>query len=981
MNNNIDTWAAALAGRLPTELRESVASQLQQLHQLLAEHGQAEWLADARLTTSLAKVWASSEFIVQACLRDAALLPTLMQEGALLKCVDTVWLRAQLQDAACNASNDTEWLAALRRYRRQQMVRIAWRDIAGLAELDETLRDLSLLADVCVQAAYERAYAQFAELYGTPRGADSGAPQPLLILGMGKLGGYELNYSSDIDLIFLYPEAGQTDADSPMDNAEFFLRLGQRIIQWLANKTVDGFVFRVDMRLRPFGNSGPLAVNFDSLEEYLEQHGRDWERYAFVKARPITAVEHYAELYRNVVRPFVYRRYLDFSVFEALRNMKQLIAREVQRRELHDHVKLGPGGIREVEFITQAFQLLRGGHDQGLQSRELQHVLPLLAGNKLLPAQAVEELLNAYRFLRLVENRLQEWSDHNTHTLPQDELLQLRLAASLGYADYDSLLVVLNQHRQRVSYWFGAIVFGEQQDAPEQDAELTGFLDPSMSDTERHQAVAALGIADAEQITAKLLQVRDSAYHRQLSETAQQRLHVLVPKLLRLIARQPEQLTVFNRVLRIVEMIGGRTVYLALLNEQPAVLALLVKLCAQSGFLAEQIAAFPLLLDELIDERLMNELPTRESLQQELTLKLQHVDADDDERQIEMLREFQRVALFRIAVADLTGRLSVMKVSDRLTDLAELIVQQALHQAWTQLRRRHGQPLCGADAASAKPAGVVVVAYGKFGGIELGYGSDLDLVFLHDSHGAYQQTVGQAQGQTRGQTEGESSIDNATFFARLGQRLVHLLTTYTRAGRLYEVDIRLRPNGKGGLLVQSLNGFAQYQQSEAWTWEHQALLRARAVAGDAGPMEQFEAIRMDILRQYIKRDNLREEVRKMRQRMRDELSKAKTGQFDLKQDPGGVADIEFLVQYWMLKWADEFPPIILFTDNIRQLESLASGNIVPQAHVDFLTDTYRKYRTRMHHLALAGGEHVIGGDEFVDERQQVVALWDAVMVG
>ncbi len=932
-------------------------------------------LALSQVASTLPKVLASSEFVTQAVQLDQALLPALVNDARLFESVEAAWLRARLDAALAMVTTDADLFAALRRYRREQMVRIAWRDIANLAPLEEILLDLSNLADVCVQCVYEKVYAQLSAAYGTPMGRDSGQPQPMLILGMGKLGGRELNYSSDIDLIFAYPESGETNAAEPMDNAEFFLRLGQKLIQWLANKTADGFVFRVDMRLRPFGESGPLAVSFDSLEDYLQQHGREWERYAFVKARPITAIDQYDELYRNVVRPFVYRRYLDFSVFDSLRTMRQLILREVARRELHEHVKLGPGGIREVEFIVQAFQLLRGGHDRHLQTRELQTALSHLVGKRLLPEQAQQELRNAYRFLRLTENRLQEWRDHNTHELPDDEVGKQRLAMSLDHASWPIFLVELNQHRERVSHWFRTLVFGGSEPAAEAASavDMAGFMDSNITRTEQEALVATLGITPVSEITTQLLQIRDSGYYRRLDATARDRLHVLVPKALRLIAKHDDPLELFTRVLRIIEMIGGRTVYLALLNENPAVLARLIDLCARSGFLAEQIATFPLLLDELIDAQLFNDPPTRESLQADLQLKLRGADEDDDERQIELLREYQRVAMFRIAVADLSGNLPLMKVSDRLTELAELIVQRALVLAWNQLARRHGQPCFADPAGQSRTAGVVIVAYGKFGGIELGYGSDLDLVFLHDSPG-----LG-AQGGAL-QTDGEQPLDHATFFARLGQRLMHLLTVYTRAGRLYEVDVRLRPNGKGGLLVQSLHGFHEYQQQEAWTWEHQALLRARVVAGTDATREAFDVIRMDVLRHAIKRDNLREEVRKMRQRMRDELSNAQPGQFDLKQDPGGIADIEFLVQYWMLKWACDWPPIILFTDNIRQLQSLGSANLIPHDTVDFLTDTYRRYRARMHHLSLAGGGHVIGGDEFAAERQCVVALWNNVMI-
>lgn len=955
-----------LLTQLPEMLRQRVLQQLAVLCSTTSPELQGA-LQNEQIQASLPLVWASSEFVLNACARDPIFLPRLIDRARLLDSVPADELARMLEDELKNATDDSDYQCTLRRFRNLHLARIAWRDIAGWAPLNETLSELSALADVCVRSAYQRAFDSLSALFGEPVGRESNTVQHLMILGMGKLGGNELNYSSDIDLIFLFPEHGETRGASSITNEEFFLKLGQRVIQYLANKTVDGFVFRVDMRLRPFGDSGPLVMSFDGFEDYLQQHGRDWERYAFVKARPITCVEHYQSLYSNAIRPFVYRRYLDFSVFEALREMKQLIAREVERKELHNHVKLGPGGIREVEFVVQAFQLLRGGNDRMLQSTQLQTVLPLLAQHKLLSAQAVSELQDAYSFLRRVENRLQQWNDHNTHELPDDDMGKLRLAISLGYELWDQFIVQLDAHRQRVSRWFGMLVFGSEHDAIEFDTALVGFLDERTRDPERWHAIHQLGIRDPKFITSQLLQVRDSNYYRRLDETGRRRLHLIVPQILRLIGEQQNQEAVFARVLRIIERIGGRTVYLALLHEHPLALKRLISLCAQSEFLADQIAAFPLLLDELIDERLLNELPTRISLAAELQFKLDHSDTQDEERKMELLCEFQRVAMFRIAVADLDGRLPLMKVSDCLTDLAELIVQTALTMAWSYLVKLHGTPRHGISASTADASGVVIVAYGKFGGIELGYGSDLDLVFLHNSTGSYQQT------------DGENVLENPVFFARLGQRLVHLLAAHTRAGRLYEVDIRLRPSGKGGLLVQGLERFDEYQRKEAWTWEHQALIRARAVAGDETVIASFEQIRINILRQAIKRESLKSEVRNMRQRMRDELSKANAGEFDLKQDAGGIADIEFLVQYWMLKWADEHPPIIMFTDNIRQLESLASGNIVPQSTVDVLTTAYRKYRERIHHLSLGGGKNIVNEDEFKQEREQVIAIWNDVM--
>jgi len=957
-----------------TALSSEIASQIEARLASARADCPADWqaaLGDPRIADSLPFVWYCSEFVAAASSRYPSQFRELVESGELHRSVDAAELARQLSQAAAGVQDDTELLAVLRRYRRRQMVRIAWRDLAGWASLAETLSDLSNLADMCIQFAHDRAYGEFVARYGIPFGADSDTPQSMVILGMGKLGGRELNYSSDIDLVFLYPEdgetRGQTGNERIVENAEFFLRLGQRIINLLANKTVDGFVYRVDMRLRPFGDSGRMAISFDSFEDYLQQHGRDWERYAYVKARPITNTEHHRELYDNAIRPFVYRRYLDFGVFESLRSMKEMIAREVARRELQHNIKLGPGGIREIEFIVQAFQLIRGGSDRRLQTRELGVALPLLAGQKLLPQAAVQALWDAYKFHRNLENRLQEYNDEQTHLLPDDDLGRERLALAMGVGDWVALGAQINAHRAAVSRIFANILFAPTNSESNQGAVCQFDFDASGDDA--LDALRGLGVANAEACVAQLKTLRESGYYRRLDETGQRRLGTLLPLIAELLVGQVSPETTLARILRIVEMIGGRTVYLALLHENRIALRRLVELCSRSQFLADQIAAFPLLLDELIDERLFESVPTRAQFAEELQMRMESAHHDDVELQIEALRHFQRAAMFRIAVADFCGQLPLMKISDRLTDLAELIVNEALAMAWSQIVERHGAPRCGPNESALRGAHVIVVAYGKFGGIELGYGSDLDLVFLHDSHGELQATSGPQQ------------IENSMFFARVAQRLVHLLTTHTRAGRLYEVDIRLRPSGKGGLLVQSLGAFDEYQRKEAWTWEHQALLRARAVAGNEELCAKFETVRIDVLRQAIRRDTLRDEVRKMRERMRAELSKAKVGQFDLKQDAGGIADLEFLTQYWMLKWCDKYPEIVTFSDNIRQLESLASGAIVAQETVDFLTSTYRKYRHRMHHLSLEGGDDVIAATEFVEERAKLVALWDAEMGG
>jgi glutamate-ammonia-ligase adenylyltransferase len=921
-------------------------------------------LADARISQSLPRVWACSDFVANSCLRRPELLAALIADGALFAPGDSDWIACELDALACGQS-DAETMEALRIFRRRHMLRIAWRDIAGWADLDETLRDLSGLADACIRFAYARTYASLVEKYGTPRGSQSGDAQPLMILAMGKLGGGELNFSSDIDLILLYPEEGETDGARSIDNAEFFLRLGQKVVQLLATPTVDGFVYRVDLRLRPFGDSGRVAVSFGAFEHYLQQHGRDWERYAYVKARALTATEFFPSLYEEVLRPFVYRRYLDFSVFESLREMKAMIAREVERRELQDNVKLGPGGIREIEFIVQAYQLIRGGGDRRLQARELRSVLPLLVGQRLLRKEAVVDLDAAYRCLRAVENRLQQWNDEQTHRLPDDSMAQARLAYAMNAPDCSAFYAELDVHRRRVAQHFAQTVFGPVGGPAHGEATLQLFPLEAES-AEIMRALRAMGLHDPEPLAAMLDDLRGGVYRR-LDDTGRRRVRELLPRLLPAIARTHSGPVTLARILKILERIGGRTVYLALLNESAAARERLVQLCAQSQFLANQIAAHPLLLDELIDERLLEEAPTRQQFACDLAGRRAAMQGEDPERQVEILRQFQSASTFRVAVADLAAGLPLMKVSDRLTDIAELIVQEALSLAWAQITERHGEPRCEGSDGAARTASMIVVAYGKLGGLELGYGSDLDLVFLHDSSGEAQRT------------NGPQPIENSMFFQRLGQRLVHLLTVHAASGRLYEVDTRLRPGGNRGLLVQSIDAFREYEFQEAWTWEHQSLLRARAVAGPQELRAQFEAARVEVLRKAVRREGLRDEVRKMRERMRENLSKAKPGQFDVKQDAGGVADLEFLVQFWMLKWAERYPETVTFSDNIRQLETLASGNLVPQDRVDFLVNTYRKYRQRLHRLSLDGAGKVVSEDEFHEERRGVIAVWDEVM--
>jgi len=957
-----------IGAALPAELRAHADGLLERLS--AEDQGAVD-------VSALRYVLACSGFVASSLERHPGLLARLAAAGLL----DRPRAAGELDEAVRGLleahQDEPAFMAALRELRRAEMVRIAWRDLTGAASLQETLAGLTAFADAAIRGARDFGVRALSDRFGRPRSA-GGEELELVVLGMGKLGGGELNFSSDIDLVFAYPEGGETDGRKCIDNEEYFTRLGRVLIRILDAPTVEGFVFRVDMRLRPFGDAGPLVASFGAFEDYLQQHGRDWERYAYVKARAITGEQSWPEFYEEVIRPFVYRRYLDFGVFESLRGMKDMIAREVVRRDLQDNVKLGPGGIREIEFVVQAMQLIRGGSDRRLQSPSLLTVLPRLEGAKLLSGGAVRDLLECYGFLRRTENRLQMADDAQTHTLPGETPARSRLAAAMGEADWPAFAGRLDSVRDRVAAHFQDVVFGPER-GPEPElppADLSPLWTLEVNEQRVTEAVAEFGLADPAGVAAELVALRSSSYFGRLDEHGRKRVVKLLPRILHALAAlraaPPDeiaglQLAVLRRIASIVESIGGRTAYLALLNENPAALQRLVELCRHGDFLARQVASFPILLDELIDSRVFEQLPDRAQFARELDARLEQA-GDDLERQIDALRHFRRAARFRVALLDLAGRLGLMRVSDRLTDVAELILERAMRMAWDQLVAVHGEPRCGTADGELRTAGLAAIGYGKLGGWELGYASDLDLVFLHDSAGDFQETAG------------PKAVENSVFFTRFGQRLVHLLTVHTAAGRLYEVDMRLRPSGKGGLTVTHVEAFEAYQREEAWTWEHQALLHSRSVAGSPAIRRQFEDIRREILTRHVRRETLREDVRSMRERMRAELGRSGAGEFDLKQDPGGIADIEFLAQYWVLRWAVEHPLLCFYSDTIRQLESVGSAALVDHAVVDLLVDAYRSYRQVAHRLSLEELPPVTQEAPFAELRRRVTSTWEQVMV-
>ncbi len=910
---------------------------------------------------SIGAVWSTSDFVAQSCIRAPAMCADLVESGDLQRALNVGECRTQLDRWLFDVVDEVALSQQLRRFRQREMVRIAWRDLAGWADLEEVLNALSELADACIDGALQRLHDWQKIEWGVPRDGQGNALS-LVVLGMGKLGAHELNFSSDVDLIFAFAEEGQIEGPKDKANSEYFLRLGRRLIKAIDEHTGEGFVFRVDMRLRPFGDSGPLVVSFNSMEQYYTLQGREWERYAMIKARPVAGDPTQGAELMALLKPFVYRRYLDYGTFEHLREMKSMISRQVKGRGMEGNIKLGPGGIREIEFMGQAFQMVRGGRDVGLQQRGIVRVLGELARLGQISAAANLELVNAYVFLRKVENRLQAFADKQTQMLPKNERGQARLAFSMGYEDWPSFLRALQIHQDSVQDHFHSL-FGETKAVDGVEAHsLEAVWQCDGGDEQALLSLSHAGFEDPPAALKSLDALKQGVSYRTQTTTGRDRMDRLVPMLLQHVAQQPDAHKVLARLINLLEKIAGRSVYLALLIERPMVLEHLVRLAEASPWLAAYVTQHPLLLDELLDPRRLYAPLQHEALAQDLASRIGAVNDGDREAEMDVLRHFKQSQVLRVAAADVVGATPLMAVSNYLTDISEVVLAEAVRIARRDMEKRYGTPFC-VEAGVRREAGFAVIAYGKMGGFELGYSSDLDVVLLHDS-------VGQAQ-----YTDGEHSLDNHTFFVRVAQRMVSMLTTMTSAGRAYEVDMRLRPNGNSGMMVMGMRGFSAYQQDQAWTWEHQALVRARFVAGDAPLAVAFAEIRDRILTRPRDAQALQTEVRQMREKMRDAFGGDCGQSFHIKQDEGGIADIEFLVQYAVLKWAHIHPALTRWTDNIRILESLAEVGVMPVSDARALSVAYRAYRARYHQRVLQDQPGKVADSEFVEHRAEVRRLW------
>ncbi|ENB2044286.1 bifunctional [glutamate--ammonia ligase]-adenylyl-L-tyrosine phosphorylase/[glutamate--ammonia-ligase] adenylyltransferase [Vibrio alginolyticus] len=902
-----------------------------------------------------------SQFITEAIHRDEVLareLPSMLAQPSRQESY-----RSRLAELLEQCPDEMSGHRVLRQFRNREMVYIAWKDFTHAWSLETSLSHLSELAEAMIFETYQWQYQVCCQEWGTPTSED-GEVQPMLIIGMGKLGGGELNFSSDIDLIFTYPENGETQgARRSIANAQFFTRLGQRIIKALDQQTFDGFCYRVDMRLRPFGESGPLVMSYAALEDYYQEQGRDWERYAMIKARVMGCEMYpqYQEL-RQMLRPFVFRRYIDFSAIQSLRRMKSMISSEVRRRGLNNNIKLGAGGIREIEFIAQVFQLIRGGREPSLRNRGLLETLQGIEELALLIPQEVSDLESAYKYLRQLENLLQAMADKQTQTLPDCETERLKLATAMKMSCWEQLIEQTQQHMANVHQVFESLIGDDEEDEGTTVArhfhELWDMADKQ--DVLEHILQQDIQIEDFASCAKTIINFKTDLAKKTLGPRGREVLNRLMPKVFDAVFAHPDAQFGLSRVLHLLHNICTRTTYLELLDEHPAALVQLVRLCTASPMISEQLSRYPILLDELIDPaQLYNPIPL-DSYRTELRDYLARIPEDDMEQQMEALRQFKQICILRIAAADIAGALPVMKVSDHLTYLAEAIVDAVISQAWLQVSEKYGEPTHVKDREGK---GFAVIGYGKVGGWELGYNSDLDIVFMHDC-------------PVNVYTDGKKEIDGRQFYLRLAQRIIHIFSTRTASGILYEVDTRLRPSGASGLLVSPTDAFDDYQHQDAWTWEHQALVRARMIYGDEPLAIAFHNTRHDVLCKARDQAELKKDVVEMREKMRGHLGGKKPGRFMLKKDVGGITDIEFLAQYLVLNYSHDKPKLTRWCDNVRIFETLIAQNVMDEDQAMQLIRAYTTMRNEIHRRNLLNLDADVVEDKFVAEREWVKQAWN-----
>lgn len=873
---------------------------------------------------------------------------------------------ALIDEFVPNKDDESAIMTGLRQLRQYLMVKWIWQDALAVIRLEDLTMELSVFADVCLSFCKDHMMAKLTARYGTPITTVDGKKRvdEFAIIAMGKLGAMELNLSSDIDLIFIHQGAGYTDGKKQIDNQKFMTQLGQGIIRLLSDITEHGFVFRVDMRLRPWGDGSPLVMSLPALQKYFSQHGRTWERFAWFKARLACQVsDEFYHAIAHIRQTFVHRYYVDYTAFSALREMKQLIMSQQAQRQDLDNIKLGTGGIRDIEFIAQSFGLIYGGHHPAIaQARACLDALKTLKELGYLDKDEADRLMMAYRVLRRIEHAIQARHDEQSQKLPKGEEL-IALASTLGFTDVASFREFLEEHRQNVSLPFLRMITDRQ--SPKDTLADTDELEASLK--------AVLSVESMEALT----QFLNSKTVQSLDDEPKSRLQMAYPILLHALHRHAiddgadRADIAVPRLVALLEAIVRRSIYLVMIAENPNATIALIPMLSASPWIARELALHPMLLDNFLQKRYLH-LPNKEELTDILRQSLLRVEPFDDEHYLSVIRAFKKTQVLAVATADILGLRHIMKVSDSLTFIAQVVLESALRRAFAELIAKHGYPkLATGEYATDEQMGVAIIGYGKLGGIEMSYASDLDVVFLH---------MIDEKADTLAR-EGQRAVSGMKFASRVVQKVLGYLTTQTRDGRAYEMDMRLRPSGNAGVMIVSVHAFHIYQTDKAWAWEHQALVRARAITGDKVVMEAFEQIRTQILTKARPLHIVQAEVLQMRQKMQSHLGTHKAHAFDLKQDFGGLVDIEFLAQFMVLAHAHAYPSLAIWSDNVRIFEEIAKTGLWDKARCDGLTDAYLKLRQKTHELALSDKSLITEDTDWQDIRQLVQEVWKVVIGG
>ena len=971
-SNRISGMISQAFPGLAAPLTHTLANRLDRLGQALA--GQSDALPRTpEFQTGLTRVMLFSEYAAHAFIRQPELLLDLAASGDLDKPYGDDEYRERVTQR-CGELEMDQLQDCLFTFKLRENLRIAWRDLNRSADLEETLKDLSSLAEACIQLGLSRLHQELAFTRGTPTD-DQGNPMELIVLGMGKLGAHELNFSSDIDLIFVYPEDGYTRLNGEMEtsNQDFFTRLAKRFLALFAMDNGMNF-YRVDTRLRPFGDAGPLVMSASAFEDYYQAHGREWERYAMIKARPVAGDIPAGNRLLKALNPFIYRRYFDYGSFDSFRDMKQRINLQVKNAQLKHNIKIGAGGIREIEFFGQLFQLIRGGVEPDLRTRGILKVLAFLYIHQCIRVEVRDDLTRCYIFLREVENRLQIHGDRQTHDIPEDSQRRELLALSMGYEEVTAFQADLDQTLNCVHHHFSQLLVTEKQEKKDPAArglkEVWVRIDDPQLELDQIQVS---GYPDAKRVLDILQSLSGHPNTRRLTPNGRKKLSRLIPELLEKAGCCNDAEAVLTRLIDLVITIERRTCYLSLLIENPGTLDALVTLARKSPWIIHFMSQHPVLLDELMHPASLYSPPDREALESAMAARMSKVDPEDGEYVLEELNIFRQINTLRVAAADISGNYPLMKVSDHLTYIAETVLTQVLELSWNTVVKKYGLPphLVGenAPAPTINNAGFAIIAYGKVGGLEMGYKSDLDLVFLYRGEPGY--TAG-----------GQRDIDTVRFYSNLSQRIIHALTLHTSAGTLYGADMRLRPGGDAGMIVSHIEGFEDYLKNDAWTWEHQALIRARSITGDTQLTEQFNALRQEVLCLPRPVDDtpdqpgLKAQVADMRQRLRQEKQQFEEGMFDLKQGHGGIVDIEFLVQYLTLNHAHTHPDVAVWTDNIRLLEGLSCEGLITAEESGLLQHAYVTMRQAIHRLTLKEQKALVAEERFQSTADVVARIYE-----